>query len=349
MNNKKVISLAALLAIMAFAVVPTAAQALEGPEGNKSPVHWQVNGTRSATGTLVPVIDWGTAKFEFGQPVQCKTAAAGNDTNTAAGKAASEVVMFATYECKGSGECSPPAEQLATAVNLTPDAVPNTGVWPSIIVEEGPANAEEKFRAYDLSGTGAGENPIKVKIECFAGGENVGNLLFQSGEVKTPVGHVVGSSTPLITNGSSPTKPSETNFEDPLKETGHLYAASEAELVKEETVEPTVKLTFGSPVLKDEGKTWQALIKTGCRVKAAKLFANDLVKTVLTTTELQLENKANPGKEIGLENTVEPVKFNCGALTPVPIEGTTKGKVKFVGYLDNQPTPLITIGTSVAP
>jgi len=124
---------------------------------------------------------------------------------------------------------------------------------------------------------------------------------------------------------------------------------SEAELVKEETVEPTVKLTFGSPVLKDEGKTWQALIKTGCRVKAAKLFANDLVKTVLTTTELQVENEANAGKDSGLENTAEPVTFDCGALTAVPLEGTTHGKVKFVGYLDNQPTPLITIGTSVAP
>jgi hypothetical protein len=293
------------------------------------------------------VIDWGTAKFEFGQPVQCKTAAAGNDTNTAAGKAASEVVMFATYECKGSGECSPPAEQLATAVNLTPDAVPNTGVWPSIIVEEGPANAEEKFRAYDLSGTGAGENPIKVKIECFAGGENVGNLLFQSGEVKTPVGHVVGSSTPLITNGSSPTKPSETNFEDPLKETGQLFAAAEAELVKEETVEPTVKLALGSPILKDEGKSWQALIKTGCRVKAKNLFPNDLVKTVLTTTELKLENKNNPGKEIGLANTVEPVKFNCGAMTVVGLELITHGQFKFVGYLDKGTTPLVNIASSL--
>src|SRR5262252_1286896 len=102
MNNKKVISLAALLAIMAFAMVPTAAQALEGKEGNKSPVHWQLNSTKTAVGTVIPVIAWGTAKLESAAgTIQCKNAAASNNINTepVAGKlvAKSEVVMFATY------------------------------------------------------------------------------------------------------------------------------------------------------------------------------------------------------------------------------------------------------------
>jgi hypothetical protein len=124
-------------------------------------------------------------------------------------------------------------------------------------------------------------------------------------------------------------------------------------LTKEETVEPTVKLTLGSPVLKDEGKTWQTAVKgapaAGCRVKAANLFPNEIVNTVQTTTELTLENKVNPTKNFGLANTVEPVKFNCGALTEMSVEGTTKGKFKFVGYLDNGLTPLVTVGRSNAP
>jgi hypothetical protein len=345
MNNKKVISLAALLAIMAFAMVPTAAQALTN---NGSPVHWQLNGKASATGVNIPVISWGTAKEESAAGIiTCKNAAAANNKNEAGPIAHSEVVLFASYECKATGgECLPPAEERATAFNLTPDTVPNTGVWPSVMQEEGLVN-EGTFRSIDKSGSGAGENPVKVNIECYAGGEKVGALLFQSGPVLTET----GSSTPGVLNGTSATKPSETTFE--VAETGHLYAPTEAELVKEETVEPTVKLTLGSPVLKDEGKTWQTAVPgapaAGCRVKATNLFPNEIVNTVQTTTELTLENKVNPTKNFGLANTVEPVKFNCGALTTVPLQGTTKGKFKFVGYLDNGTTPLVTVGHSNTP
>jgi len=348
--NKKVISMAALLAIMAFAMVPTAAQALEGKEGNKSPVHWQLNGTKTAVGTVIPMISWGTAKLESALgTIQCRNAAAGNNTNLEeAGKlkAKSEVVMFATYECQSlAGECNPPAEERVTGFNLTPDSSPNKGVWPSITVEEGPANAEEKFRSYDLSGAG-GENPIEVNIECFAGGENIGSLLFVSG----PVGGKECSSTPLVINGSSATKPSETSFEDPLKETGHLCLEAPTELVKEETVEPTVK-NVSAPgvapaVIKDEGKNWAAIIKPGCRVKSEALFPNEIVASN-TTTEATLENKLNPTKNFILKAGTFPTKFNCGALTVVPIESTTKGQFKFVGYLDKGTTPLINIGSSL--
>jgi hypothetical protein len=346
MNNKKVISLAALLAIMAFAMVPTAAQALEGSEGNKSPVHWQLNGKKTAAGTNIPIIAWGTAKLESAAGIiTCKNAAASNNVNTVAGKALSEVVMFATYECKATGgECLPPAEERATAFNLTGDASPNTGVWPSNTVEEGPVNAEEKFRGLDLSGAGAGEKPIEVNIECYAGGEKVGALLFKSGPVLTET----GSSTPLVLNGTSAAKPSETSFEDPLKETGHLYAATEAELVKE-TAGELIKTTLGSPKITDEGKTWAAIIKPGCRVLSKNLFPNELVKEVNTTTEITLENKVNPTKNFGLATGNAGAEFRCGALTVVPLQGTTKGKFKFDGYLDNATTPLVTIGTSLTP
>jgi hypothetical protein len=348
MNNKKVISLAGLLAIMAFAVVPTAAQALEGPEGNKSPVHWQLSGKKTAAGVAIPVIAWGTAKLSSAAGIiTCKNAAASTNSNTVAGKAAAEVIMFATYECKATGgECLPPAEERATAFNLTPDSSPNTGVWPSVNVEEGVPNAEEKFRAYDLSGGGAGEKPIEVNIECYAGGEKVGALLFKSGAV--PPTAAIGSSTPLLINGTSPAKPSETSFEDPAKETGHLFAATEAELVKE-TAGELIKTTLGSPKITDEGKTWNAVIKPGCRVKSEALFPNELVKEVNSTTEITLENKVNPTKNFGLKTGNFGAEFKCGALTVVPLEGTTGGKFKFVGYLDNATTPLVTIGTSVSP
>ena len=348
--NKKVISMAALLAIMAFAMVPTAAQALEGKEGNKSPVHWQLNGTKTAVGTVIPMISWGTAKLESALgTIQCRNAAAGNNTNLEeAGKlkAKSEVVMFATYECQSlAGECNPPAEERVTGFNLTPDSSPNKGVWPSITVEEGPANAEEKFRSYDLSGAGAGENPIKVNIECFAGGENVGSLLFHSGE---PFG---ASSTPILVNGSSATKPSETSFEDPKKETGHLFSEAPVELVKEETVEPTVK-NVSAPgvapaVIKDEGKTWAAIVKAGCRVKSEALFPNEIVASTTGGNEATLENKVNPTKNFVLKPGSFPTKFNCGALTVVPLEGTTKGQFKFLGYVDKGTNPLINIGSSL--
>jgi hypothetical protein len=354
MNNKKVISLAALLAIMAFAVVPTAAQALTN---NGSPLHWQLNNKATATGVNIPVISWGTAKEESAAGIiTCKNAAAANNKNEAGPVAHSEVILFASYECKATGgECLPPAEERATAFNLTPSSSPDNGVWPSVLQEEGAVN-EGEFRSIDKSGTGVGENPVKVNIECYLLGEKVGNLLFKSGTVETKGGTAVGSSTPLVLNGTTATKPSETSFEDAKKETGHLFAPTEAELTKEITVEPTVGLTEGSPILKDEpaGKKWQTAVPgapaAGCRAKAAKLWPNEIVNTVSPTGEtLTLENKVNPGKNFGLTTTVEPVEFRCGTLVEIPLEGTTKGKFKFVGYLDNNTTPLVTVGHSNAP
>jgi hypothetical protein len=327
--------------------LPSAASALEGPEGNKSPVHWQINSKKSAVGTAVPVIAWGTLKLEStAGTIQCKNSEYIEDTNTAAGKAASEVVAFTSFGCKAIGGefCVAPEEERSAGVNLTPDAVPDKGVWPSNTVEEGVVDAEEAFRSYDVSG-GSG-NPIKLNLECYAtNGEKVANLLFQTGPPFVPE----GTSTPLVMNGTSPAKPSEINFEDPKKETGNLMATTEVETAPQEIVEPAVKVELKMPVLKDEGGVWAPFIKPGCRVKATNLFRNDIVKEVIPPKVLTLENKVNPGREGGLATIVEPVKFNCGPLTPVPLPGTTKGKLKFVGYLDNSITPLVTIGTSIGP
>jgi hypothetical protein len=346
MHKKKLIGLAAVMTIMAFAMVPTAAQALEGPNGNGSPTHWQLNGKKTAAGVAIPIIAWGTAKLESAAGIiTCKNAAASTNENTAGGKSHSIVLMFATYECKATGgECVPPAEERATAFNLTPDSSPNTGVWPSNTVEEGPANAEEAFRSYDLSGAGAGENPIQVNIECFLGKDNIGSLLFASGPVLTET----GSSTPLVLNGTKPSIPSETSFEDAKKETGHLYAATEVEAVKE-TAGELIATVAGTPVIHDVGKSWAPVVKSGCHVKSEALFPNEVVATVNTATEITLENKVNPTKNEAVKTGNFGAEFGCGARAIVPLQGTTKGKFKFVGYLDNATTPLVTIGTSASP
>src|SRR5262249_18328225 len=159
------------------------------------------------------------------------------------------------------------------------------------------------------------ENPIKVKIECYAStGEEVENLVFQSGG---PVLGKHGSSTPLIINGSSATKPSELSFEDPLKETGHLYAEALIELPKEEIVEPMINGLGGPPAkLKDEGKSWVSPpIAPGCRVKSEALFPNEIVASIgPKPDEMTLENKVNPTKNFVLKAGIFPTKFNCGPL-----------------------------------
>src|SRR5262245_44054721 len=224
MHKKKLISLAALLAIMAFAVVPTAAQAA----GNGSETHWQENKVRTATGVAVPVIAWGTLELTSAAGnIKCHNAADSNNTNTAGKQAISEVIVFATFECKAtSGECNPPAEERATALNLTPDSSPNTGTWGSNNVEEGTVEVEEKFRSFDLSE--GGKTPIQVNIECYAAGEKVGQALFVSGGPNA-FGKT-GTSTPAILDGTTATKPSETTFD---AESGHLQAEATGEPVPE--------------------------------------------------------------------------------------------------------------------
>jgi hypothetical protein len=187
-----------------------------------------------------------------------------------------------------------------------------------------------------------------VNIECWLGTDNIGSLLFQSGTV---LGEA-GSSTPLVVNGTTPAKPSETSFEDhnvaEPDNDGHLFAATEAELVHETTVE-IINTVAPSNRISTTAPKWQAIVKAGCRVHSEALFPNEVVKELNGATELTLENKVNPGKNIAVKTGTFGSEFRCGALTVVPLKGETKGKFKFVGYLDNATTPLVTLGSSATP
>jgi len=347
MNKKFLIRLAPPLVLAAFAAAPAVAQATL--TGNGSPVHWQSNSTRTPTGKSEPNIAWGTLELTSAAGgITCSNAAAGNAINEASGEAHSEVTMFATFNCKAvGGECTPPAEETAVALNLQPGVPSTKGVWPGFSVEEGAPEEGLKFRS-ETTG-------IKVAIECWLFGEKVGSLTFTTGP--KAVGPE-GTNTPAWLNQCCDSnKPSENIFEGsgPTSKTGHLQAEAPAEIPGSTEGTPGVEATAGSFIIKNPGATWGESSKVEetedntptepCRIKSAVTSPTSFVKLVKSPTEIEMG-----GPKPALATATVPFEFKCGKFTVVPIEGSTKGKVKVSGYLDGPlPVPHITLGVASAP
>jgi hypothetical protein len=306
--------------------------------GNASAVHWQVNGKKLAVGTVQPTIGWGTVTLASSAGnITCKSAQAGNLANEASTEAHSEVVALTTYECKPTGgECAAPAEERAGGLNLAP------GAWGSFMIEKGPIEGTEAFRS-EVSTPPA--NQINVAVECTQNkAPELPNLVFVSGPKTTGP---EGTATPRWLNGTTATKPSEVSFDT---EAGHLQAEGPVEEPKEAETATETETVSGSATIKDKGTaTWGAKVKAGCRIKSSATRLADTVKAVINTKEIELGNAVSEGKAPATVTGTEAGEFKCGPLVTKAIEGTTTGKVKTVGYLDNGTTPLITLGPNAAP
>jgi hypothetical protein len=169
--------------------------------------HWYKNGTKIPLGEKSPLIGWGTLTLESSAATAtCHSAEADNVENSA-GSARTEVLLFATYECKPvAGNCA------GAEARATPRHLP----WNGTLLEEGVEGSEE-FRE---EGWG-----IELNLECFKGGINTSSELFRTG----PMLAEVGTSTPAWLNGTSATKPAELSFD---ASSGHLYAEVEKAPVK---------------------------------------------------------------------------------------------------------------------
>jgi len=123
--NRKFLGLAPLLAIVAFAVVPVAAQALP---------QWTVNKVLAGS-EPVAVTGWGTLTLTgTAGNITCHNAAGGSIDNVA-GEGRGLTQVFSTYDCE-STTC--PAENSATAVELPRKA------WPSHLIAGGPTGVRSK-------------------------------------------------------------------------------------------------------------------------------------------------------------------------------------------------------------
>jgi hypothetical protein len=190
MSKKLFISLAPLLAITAFAVMPMVAQA----EGT----HYYKNGTKLKEGVKTPTISWGTLTLTSGAgTVSCKNVVGGYAENPVGGGAGVGVTQnFATYECV-TAEC--PLETRAEGIT-NPEKNGNKGWFGSITEAEGVSRLET---------TG-----VDVIIGCWTQGPS-GSGAGSTSERGTPVAPLLpfkGTSTPKLKNGTTAGKPSKVEF-----------------------------------------------------------------------------------------------------------------------------------------
>jgi len=164
MSKKLFISLAPVLAVAAFVVMP--ASALAAP-------HWTSGGAVIKEGKVVPTIGWGTLSLESAAgTITCLNSSIGfveNPVGGGAGKDATET--FNPIKCSAP---SCPAE-----IEVKAEGLP----WPSELEEPEAGLIRDKF-------TG-----IKVRIRCHAGETNFLNTVFE-GENKPQVKNGTSATKP---------------------------------------------------------------------------------------------------------------------------------------------------------
>jgi hypothetical protein len=206
MSKKLFTGLAPLLAIVAFAAMPVAAQA-EPHEG-----HYFKNSAKIAEGASVPVIGWGTLTLSSAAGiVSCHNAVGGEVGNPSGGKAGTgKTLQFSTWACtQTTGSCkSIPGvvETRVVATSLKAKKAVLLGAegtgWPSVVGSPPENLEEEPFRVTSTVGNAeAVEAPVTgVKFECYVGGKFEGEIVFY------------GSSTPKNKNGTTCAKPTLVEF-----------------------------------------------------------------------------------------------------------------------------------------
>jgi hypothetical protein len=173
MSKKLFTGLAPLVAIAAFVVMPTVAQAAP---------HFFVNNTLSVEGTKVPVVSWGKLTLQPEPPVAlpttCENIAGGYVENPSGGGAGiGATLRFATYNCVNAecptGEVEIAGKKFEKEFEVVSN--PNHFPWPSALEENEPgvirtnntnvevqlacmAHGFSRSAAGEGGTTGAGEN-----------------------------------------------------------------------------------------------------------------------------------------------------------------------------------------------
>jgi RHS repeat-associated protein len=222
MTKKLLISVAPLIATLAFAMVPTAAQA--APQ-------WYSEGSKiEENGEKIPVVEWGNLTLKGAAELSCHNAIGGYVENPAGGGAGKDATeAFATWNCVANYEC--PA-------GSRPGAAPSELPWTGTLEE-----VSGKVRIQSAKTVGAGGT--RVVIGCTAPHANEGSIAI--GEVTAGTAFIVGKqvSQPLAPSGTkkgtSALHPGFAEFDVGTPGAGKLEAeGSEGGVVG--TIEGTVKL-----------------------------------------------------------------------------------------------------------
>jgi hypothetical protein len=206
MSKKLLIGLAPLLAIAAFAVAPTVAQATP---------HYFKNLVLSKESEKVPYVSWGTLSLESkAGKVECENTVGGFDENPAGGGAGKEETdSFYAYNCKNAA-CTGAGGKIGVIFENEAEPGPITQLkWPGELIE--PSAGLIRLKS---------EN-VRVFVRCefahLAPSEKEGTTKLEertTTEINAPgaapcTSGKGGSSEPEQKNGSSTGKPSKTVFD----------------------------------------------------------------------------------------------------------------------------------------
>ena len=212
MSKKLTISLAPLLVIAAFVVMPTVAQAEP---------HYYTNGSKSEEGKKVPYISWGKLSLtssKGGSPVECENAVGGYDENPTGGGAGAEATNgWAAYNCTDA-ECEAAGGHIGVIFeNEKTPGQANKLEWPGVLTEAVKGTIRLKstnVRVYTHCQFVALPPTEKPGSGPFEGLEEKESKEFNAPGSTICTTTAPGASEPKLKNGTNAEKPSKTEFSE---------------------------------------------------------------------------------------------------------------------------------------
>ena len=211
MSKKLTMSLAPLVVVAAFVVMPAVSQA--------ATPHYYANGVIQAEGVKVPYISWGKLALTSsngGSPVECQNAVGGYEENpTGGGSGKEETQGWAAYNCTDA-ECEAAGGKIG--VIFENEKTPGQAVklnWPGELTEAVAGTirlTSSNVRVYTHCQFVALPPTEKAGTGPFEGLEEKSETEYNAPGSAICTTASPGSSSPKLTAGSSTAKPSKTEF-----------------------------------------------------------------------------------------------------------------------------------------
>ena len=211
MSKKLTISLAPLLVVAAFVVMPTVAQAVP---------HYYSNLSKGEEGKRIPYISWGKLSLtssKGGSPVECENAVGGYDENPTGGGAGLEATNgWAAYNCTDA-ECEAAGGHIG--VIFENEKTPGQSLkleWPGELTEVKAGTIRLKstnVRVYTHCQFVALPSTERPGTGPFTGLEEKETKEYNAPGSTICTTTAPGTSEPKLKNGTNAEKPSKTEFD----------------------------------------------------------------------------------------------------------------------------------------
>lgn len=342
MSKKLFISIAPLLATVAFVAMPATSQAATKCVVNLK-CHWYVNsgekGSPAAEGKAIPVLSWGTLSLSSVKAgsISCKNAILGTNENpTGGGPGVDETNNFSSADCVATGcESAGGFEGVVTAEDLPWGAELEQSTLAGKFVVRNDTRPEPPLTKGLATGT-LWQSTVgaQVTTRCTFRPNQI--LAIGEGfEAKTVGAILIGKCELEAAEKAANSEPFESEAECEARGAAEGKAFEEGELMAQEVPRPAIDPSYAGYPESEPGRPPVLNVPNfGPGSPTEKAFVSQCNEATFPTHDQKpsLKPGTSPAKPSQVEFDSEVGTLDCGALGA----GTTSGKLKSEGYEEEE-------------